>query len=312
MKVLPWPELNFNKWKDTLLTLQLFTQIVGKIKLRSMPWTNHSWHVALYVSARGLTTGSMSYPAGVFEIEFNFQHHTLTITTSTGIRQEVKLYPRAVADFYNELFQKLKQAGIETVIYPAPNEVEPAIPFEKDEVHKSYDNAQVHDFWQALVRVHNVFTRFRAGFTGKSSPVHFFWGGFDLAVTRFSGRPAPLYAGSVLNIPLRVMQESYSREVSSCGFWPGNEAFPHTAFYAYAYPSPSDYVVQQVEPEKAFYSKEWGEFFLLYDEVRNAADPEETLMRFLESTYKAAADTGKWDRNQLECDFTSFEQWPAK
>ncbi len=273
-----------------------------------MPWLNHSWHVTLYVSAQGLTTASMPFDSGIFELEFNFHHHVLNIITSTGIRQEVKLYPRTVADFYSELFQKLKEAGIEIDIHPAPNEMDPAIPFEKDEVHKSYDTEHVHNFWQALVQIHNVLTRFRAGFRGKSSPVHFFWGAFDLAVTRFSGRPAPLHAGGAPNIPLNVMQEAYSHEVSSCGFWPGNEAFPHAAFYAYAYPTPAAYAEQKIEPAEAFFSKDWGEFFLPYDVVRNAADPEETLMRFLNSTYRAAALTGNWNRHELECDLTSFEQ----
>ncbi len=308
MKKLTWPELDFNKWKDTLLTLQLYTQIVGKIRLRSMPWLNHSWHVTLYVSAQGLTTGSMPCAAGIFEMEFNFQQHALNIRTSAGIKQEVKLYPRTVADFYAELFQKLKAAGVEINIHAAPNEMEPAIPFEKDELHKSYDKEHVYNFWQALVQVHNVFTRFRAGFWGKSSPVHFFWGAFDLALTRFSGRPAPLHSGGAPNIPLSVMQEAYSHEVSSCGFWPGNEAFPQAAFYAYAYPMPLAYGEQKIEPAEAFFSKDWGEYFLLYDVVRNAADPEETLMRFLHSTYKAAAETGHWNRHELECDLTSFEQ----
>jgi hypothetical protein len=308
MSSLPWPSLDFNSWKDTQLTLQLFSQIVGKIRLKQMPWTNHSWHVTLYVSARGLATGSMPYADGVFELEFDFQNHRLTIETSTGISGEVPLYPRSVADFYAELFEKLKAAGIETDIHASPNEMNECIPFDQDEIHKSYDREQVNNYWQILVRVHNVFTRFRARFRGKSSPVHFFWGAFDLAVTRFSGRTAPEHPGGAPNMPLRVMQEAYSHEVSSCGFWPGNEAFPHAAFYAYCYPTPEDYATQPVEPDKAFFSKDWGEYFLLYDDVKNSEDPEEMLMRFLNSTYKAAAETGKWDREQLECDLTQFEK----
>lgn len=308
MKASSWPALDFSKWKDTLLTLQLFTQIVGKIRLKQMPWTNHSWHVTLYVSARGLTTGSMPYTDGVFEMEFDFQAHQLTITTSTGKADTVRLFPRTVADFYSELFQKLRSVGIETEIHPAPNELNECIPFEEDVVHKSYDPDQVHNFWQALVQIHNVFTRFRAGFQGKCSPVHFFWGAFDLAVTRFSGRPAPLHPGGAPNMPLRVMQEAYSHEVSSCGFWPGNAAFPKAAFYAYCYPTPEDYGMQPVEPDSAFFSKDWGEYFLSYDEVRNSENPEETLMRFLNSTYKAAAKTGNWNRDQLDCDLSGFEQ----
>jgi hypothetical protein len=303
-----WPELDFNKWKDTLATLHLFTQIVGKIRLRSMPWLNHSWHVTLYVTPQGLSTGSMPYTAGIFEITFDFHRHILVIITSTGIRQEVKLYPRTVADFYAELFDKLKQAGIEVSIYPVPNELEHVIPFQEDEVHKSYNAVQVENFWQALIHVHKVFTKFRADFRGKASPVHFFWGAFDLAVTRFSGRPAPLHPGGAPNMPVNVMQEAYSHEVSSCGFWPGSEAFPHAAFYAYCYPTPPAYAMQQVEPAEAFYSKEMGEFFVLYDLIRRAADPETMLMQFITSTYKAAAETCNWNRATLECDFSAFNQ----
>ena len=304
-----WPDIAYSEWKDTLLTVQLWTQIVGKIRLVSMPWINHSWHVTLYVSPVGLTTGSMPYNAGIFEIEFNFLQHKILITTSTGSRKEIKLYPRTVADFYQELFAALKEAGIDVIIYAAPNEIEQAIPFAEDNTHKSYDHEQMQKYFQALVKVYNVFTRFRAGFHGKCSPVHLFWGAFDLAVTRFSGRKAPLYAaGSVPNMPLRIMQEAYSHEVSSCGFWPGSEAFPQAAFYSYCYPTPPAFGEQIIEPEAAFYNKEMGEFFLLYDAVRNADNPEKILMQFLNSTYKAAAVTGNWNRDELECDFTSLEQ----
>ena len=303
-----WPEIQFNDWKDTLFTMQLWTQIVGKIRLKSMPWLNHSWHVTLYVTPQGLSTGTMPYAAGVFEIEFNFVHHVLSITTSTGMKEEVKLYPRTVADFHAELFAKLKQAGIEVTIYPVPNETESAIPFEKDEIHKTYEKEQIERYHQALISVYNVFTRFRADFLGKCSPVHFFWGGFDLAVTRFSGRKAPLYSGNVPNIPMKVMQEAYSHEVSSCGFWPGNDAFPHAAFYSYCYPTPAAFSEQPVEPTEAFYDKNLGEFFLLYEVVRTAPDPESTLMKFLTTTYEAAANTGKWNRASLECDLSTFKQ----
>jgi hypothetical protein len=303
-----WPEISFNEWKDTLATLQLYTQIVGKIRLITLPWINHSWHVTLYISPLGLTTGSMHYKEGIFEIEFNFIEHLLTIKTSAGIKEEIKLYARSVADFYNELFAKLKQVGIEVAIHPVPNEIEPAIPFEKDDTHKTYDKEQVTKYWHVLMQVHKVFTQFRAGFNGKCSPVHFFWGGFDLAVTRFSGRRAPLHQGGAPNIPLSVMQEAYSHEVSSCGFWPGNAAFPHAAFYSYCYPTPGTFREQPVEPAEAFYSKEMGEFFLLYDVVRTAANPEETLMKFLITTYEAAANTGNWNRAALECDLGSFKK----
>jgi hypothetical protein len=302
-----WPNIPYNDWKDTLATLQLWTQIVGKVRLRSMPWLNHSWHVTLYVTSRGLTTGSMPYKRGVFEIEFDFIQHLLSINTSTGVSEEITLYPRSVASFYQEFFSCLRKSGIDVTIHSVPNEVEPAIPFEEDETHKSYVKEQVQRFWQALVIVNKVFTRFRAGFNGKCSPVHFFWGAFDLAVTRFSGRRAPLHQGGAPNIPLRVMQEAYSHEVSSCGFWPGNETFPFPAFYAYCYPALQEFGKQPVEPGEAFYSNEMGEYLLLYDVVRTSAEPEDTLMKFLVTTYEAAANTGNWDRAALECDLSSFE-----
>jgi hypothetical protein len=303
-----WPELAFESWKDTLATLHLWTQIVGKIRLKQMPWFNHSWHVTLYVSANGLTTGSIPYPGGVFQIDFDFIHHLLHIITSAGGIEEVKLYPRSVADFYRELFEKLRRADINAYITAEPNEIDPAIPFEKDETHRSYDGARVHDYYEALVNAHNVFTKFRARFTGKCSPVHFFWGGFDLAVTRFSGRSAPLYSGEVPNIPIRVMQEAYSHEVSSCGFWPGNEQFPHPAFYSYCYPSPAGFAKQRVKPNEAFFSGELGEFILLYEVVQRSASPDDTLMQFLQSTYEAASTAAGWDKKTLECDFSTFEK----
>lgn len=308
MKTINWPEISFVELKDTILTVQLWTQIVGKIRLACMPWLNHSWHVTLYVTPRGLTTGSVPYAEGIFEIEFSFAAHVLTITTSTGKKQELKLFPRTVADFYREIFDKIKQAGIKVSIHPVPNETEPAIPFENDEIHKTYNEEQIKIYWQALIQVHNVFTKFRAGFQGKCSPVHLFWGAFDLAVTRFSGKSAPLHTGSVRNMPVKVMQEAYSQEVSSCGFWPGSEAFPHAAFYSYCYPAPDSFGEQVVAPKEAFYNKEMGEFFLLYDVVKNSANAEETLMQFLKTTYEAAANTGNWNRTSLECDLSYLKR----
>ena len=298
-----WPDLQYDKLKDTIATVQLWTQIVGKIKLIKMPWLNHSWHVTFTVSPHGLTTGGINYSKGIFELSFDFIDHQLLIITSEGDNERVSLYPRTVASFYNELFEKLKALDIDVKIYAKPNEINPAIPFEKDEVHQSYDKEQINLFWKALVKIEPVLNKFRAGFSGKCSPVHFFWGSFDLAVTRFSGRVAPKYSGVVNNIPLRVMQESYSHEVSSAGFWPGNEAFPHPAFYSYAYPIPPDFGTQKIMPVEAFYSKEMGEFFLLYDDVRKAAFPEKMLMEFLQSTYDAAADTGNWDKKSLEFNY---------
>lgn len=306
-----WPELPFNEWKETLATLQLYTQVIGKIRLQSMPWLNHSWHVTLYITPVGLTTGSMPYKQSAFEIQFNFIQHKLSIISSSGITKEIELYDRSVADFYKEVFKALKGAGISIHIYAKPNEIENPIPFNEDETHKTYNKEQVTKYWQALIQVEKIFIKFRAGFKGKCSPVHLFWGGFDLAVTRFSGRPAPVHPGGAPHIPLAVMQEAYSHEVSSCGFWPGSEAFPQAAFYSYCYPASSEFSKQPVEPEQAFYSNEMGEFILLYDDVRNAPDPEETLMRFLTTTYEAAANTGNWNRKELECNF-SYLKRPAK
>ena len=298
-----WPDLQYDKLKDTIATVQLWTQIVGKIRLIKMPWLNHSWHVTFTVSPQGLTTNGIDYDNGIFELTFDFINHYLLITTSEGSNETVSLYPRTVASFYKELFDKLKALNIDVKIYAKPNEIDPAIPFEEDEIHQSYDKEQINLFWKALLKIEPVFNKFRAGFSGKCSPVHFFWGGFDLAVTRFSGREAPKHPGGAPNIPLKVMQESYSHEVSSAGFWPGNEAFPHPAFYSYAYPTPADFGTQQVQPNEAFYSKEMGEFFLLYDDVREAVFPEKMLMEFLQSTYDAAADTGNWDKRALEFNY---------
>ncbi len=303
-----WPELNFAELQDTLLTIQLWTQIAGKIRLSQMPWLNHSWHVTLYVSPRGLTTGSIPYSEGIFDLTFNFINHHLIISTSTGGQSSISLRPGAIAVFYKELFAELHNLGVEAAIVPVPNEVEPAVPFLKDNSERVYHEQAAHNFWQALTKIEPVFTRFRSAFTGKCSPVHFFWGGFDLAVTRFSGRKAPLYSGAVSNIPLRVMQEAYSHEVSSCGFWPGGEAHPAPAFYSYCYPTPEQFSNQRVWPREAHYHKQLGEFLLDYDIVRQSANPEETLLQFLSSTYVAAADTGNWDRQALECDLTSFEK----
>jgi hypothetical protein len=273
-----------------------------------MPWLNHSWHVTLYVSPRGLTTQSIPNGDRSFQIDFDFIAHQLIITCSSGGSQTMDLYPRTVASFYKELFEKLALLDIDVTIYAKPNEIDPAIPFAEDEVHQSYDKVQIAHFHKALLNMNTIFTKFRAGFSGKCSPVHFFWGAFDLAVTRFSGRRAPLHPGGAPNMPDRVMQEAYSHEVSSCGFWPGSDQFPHPAFYAYCYPTPATFGTQPVKPAEAFYSTEMGEFFLKYEDVRNAADPEKALMDFLETTYIAAANTGNWDRENLECDFSWLEK----
>ena len=303
MKNNPWPELPFEPWKETLATVQLWTQIVGKIRLKKMAWVNHSWHVTLYVSPIGLTTGSMPYNEGIFQIDFDFIHHQLLIISSSGRNESMGLYPRTVASFYKELFQKLEEMGIEASIHSSPNEIESSIPFEQDEEHESYDPEKIKAFWLALVNIDKVFNKFRAKFSGKCSPVHFFWGAFDLAVTRFSGRPAPKHPGGAPNMPDNIMQEAYSHEVSSCGFWPGSEQSPNPAFYSYCYPTPTSFGERPVDPEESFYSTEMGEFFLPYDVVSQSSDPERMLMRFLQSTYEAAAVTGNWDRKSLEFEF---------
>jgi hypothetical protein len=301
-----WPELKFDALKDTIATVQLWSQIVGKIRLSRTPWTNHSWHVALYVSAKGLTTGSIPYHDGIFQIDFDFIYHKLFITSSWNENVSMDLYPRSVANFYQELLEKLSLIGVKVSIYAVPNEIEPAIPFAEDEIHFAYNKDQMNNFWQALVKIHTVFTEFRAGFSGKCSPVHLFWGAFDLAVTRFSGRTAPLHPGGAPNMPLKVMQEAYSHEVSSCGFWAGSDSFPQPSFYAYCYPTNASFSTQKIEPAEAFYSEEMGEFFLPYDFVQHSQNPEATLLQFLNTTYEAAANTGNWDRKALECNLTHF------
>lgn len=302
-----WPVLKFDELKGTLAAVHLWTQIVGKIRLRKMPWLNHSWHVTLYVTANGLSSGSMPYEHGIFQMDFDFHQHQLLITASTGSRETVDLAPGTVADFYQEVIGKLKMMGITASIYTTPSELEGATPFEDDHVQRPYDKQHMQDYWQALVRVHNVMTRFRSGFTGKNSPVHFFWGAFDLAVTRFSGRDAPLHHGEAPNMPPAVMQESYSKEVSSCGFWPGSEQYPHVVFYSYGYPGNEAFGQQTVQPEAAFYSKEMGEFLLHYEVVQQSDNPEETLLAFFQSTYEACANTAHWDRMALECDLSHLE-----
>lgn len=301
-----WPELNYRQLKDTVATVHMWTQMVGKVRLTQTPWINHSWHVTLYVSPLGLTTGSIPYEDGSFQIDLDFIDHQLHIFTSTGKKTSFPLGAKTIAAFYTELMDNLKTVGIDTEIYAVPNEVDPAIPFLENQTPCTYHGDVMHNYWQALVKINNVFVKFRAGFDGKCSPVHFFWGAFDLAVTRFSGRKAPLHPGGTPNIPVAVMQEAYSHEVSSCGFWPGSEQFPQPAFYAYCYPTPDEFGAQKVAPEGAFYSKEMGEFFLPYHIVQQAADPEVSLLKFLQSTYDAAAITGNWDKN-LQCDLSGLK-----
>ncbi len=294
-----WPSLPFQDWKPTCATLHMWTQIVGKIRLAQMPWINHSWHVPLYVTPRGLTTTAIPHGSRTFEIEFDFVDHALRIETAEAIRQ-LPLRPQAVAEFYAALVAALRDLALSVRIHTTPNEVEPAIPFEHDRVHASYDPEHVGRFSRVLGQTSRLLTDFRARFIGKVSPVHFFWGGFDLAVTRFSGRTAPLHPGGVPHLPDWVVREAYSHEVSSCGFWPGGDAAPFPLFYSYAYPEPDGFREAPVKPAAAFYSPELREFVLPYDDVRRSADPDATLLAFLESTYAAAADLSGWERAALE------------
>lgn len=295
-----WPVLEFNEIQDTLETLHHWIQIVGKIRLKTMPWQNHSWHVALYVSPKGFTTNPIPYEGRIFQIDFDFKQHKLFVECSNAGSVSMDLYPRTVADFYKELFEKLAELGIKVKIYARPNEMDPAIPFTENEINKSYDKDASQAIWKAMLKANEVFNHFRSEFIGKASPVHLFWGAFDMAVTRFSGKDAPPHPGGMPNMPVDVMQEAYSKEVSSAGFWPGSKNFPYPAFYSYAYPADAAFGKQKVQPEKAFWSDEMGEFFLKYEDVLKAEDPDNVLMLFLQSTYEAAANTSKWNRNTLE------------
>ena len=298
-----WPELPYEAWKDTYATLHLWTQIAGKIRLALTPWLNHSWHVALYVSARGLTTSPMPCKGGSLEIEFDFIKHVVWLRLSSGDVRKVALRPVSVAALYVEMGIALSELGLSFTINPMPCEIPGAIPFGEDDVHKSYDPEYARRFFRVLTSAHEVMSHFRTGFLGKASPVHFFWGSFDLAVTRFSGRPAPRHPGGVPHLPDSVAQEAYSHEVSSAGFWPGGGGGPvdDAAFYCYAYPTPEGFSGAHVKPGDAVWSKELGEFLLSYAAMRRAGDPDAVLMDFLQSTYAAAANLAKWDRLALEC-----------
>lgn len=298
-----WPALPYPAWKDTCATLQLWTQIVGKIRLAQTPWVNHSWHVPLYVTATGLTTMPIPCGARSLQIDFDFLDHVVWLRTSGEHYRQIALKPMTVAEFYAVLFADLKALDIDVTIDGMPNEIPDAIPFRDDGVHRSYDPDAAQRFWRILLSSHHVFSHFRSAFLGKVSPVHFFWGSFDLAVTRFSGRRAPPHPGGVPNLPDDVAREAYSHEVSSAGFWPGGGGvIEEPAFYSYTYPAPVGFAEAQVKPAAAYFHDKFGEFILPYEAVRTAGDPEGMLMEFLQSTYDAAADLGKWDRAALECE----------
>lgn len=307
----PWPELPFEAWQDTCETLHLWAQIVGKIRLAQMQWINHSWHVTLYVTARGLTTMPMPYGTRIFQIDFDFIDHRLNVLTNDGATRAIPLRPMSVAAFHRELFAALDDLGLDIRIHGSPNELVDPIPFEEDEVHASYDPIYANRFWRVLSQTERVLQQFRSNFGGKVSPVQFFWGSFDLALTRFSNKIAPTHPGGTPNLPDWVTREAYSHEVSSAGFWPGNASSP-PFFYSYAYPEPEGYSRANVEPDGAYYSDTFREFILPYDVVRTAAAPDKALLAFLQSTYDAAADLGGWDRGLLDCELPPPDARPVR
>jgi hypothetical protein len=292
-----WPALPLEAWRETYATLHMWTQIVGKVRLALSPRVNHWWEVPLYVNSRGLTTSAIPYGNGSFEVEFDFSEHRLIVQTTWGSSKNVALKPQSVADFYAEFMSALRSLGIAVKIWTLPCEVPNPVRFESDTQHASYDPEYTQRFWQILVLIENVFQEFRAGFIGKNSPVHFFWGSFDLAVTRFSGRRAPERAGAD-----SITREAYSHEVISAGFWPGGGEINGAAFYAYAAPEPAGFAEQTVRPAAAFYHPQMKEFLLMYDDVRLAASPRQALLSFLQSTYEAGANLAHWDRKELERD----------
>lgn len=295
-----WPDIPLSSWIDTRDTLHRWLQIVGKVRLRLTPPINHSWHTTLYLTARGLTTSPIPYGTRAFNIDLDLIDHRLQVVATDGASGGFALEPQSVAAFYRRLMDELARMQLAVRISARPNELPDATPFIEDETHRDYDRDAVHRFWRALAQADRVLKKFRSGFIGKCSPVHLFWGAMDLAVTRFSGRTAPLHPGGIPNLPDRVTREAYSHEVSSCGFWAGTAPVDYPAFYAYAYPQPDGFAASRVEPDGAFYSADFGEFILPYDRVRTASDPDETLMRFFQSTYAAAADLAAWDRRALE------------
>ena len=295
-----WPSLPLEAWSDTYATLHMWSQIVGKVRLAQSPWLNHSWHATLYVTARGLTTSPVPYEGRTFQIDFDFVSHRLVLQSNDGRQGGFALESESVAAFYARLMRELSTLDIHVHIGKRPNEVVDAIPFDQDKNHRTYDPDYANRFWRVLVQTDQVLKEFRARFIGKCSPVHFFWGGPDLAVTRFSGRRAPQHPGGISNLPDWVTREAYSHEVSSCGFWPGGGPIPYPAFYSYAYPEPAGFAAAPVKPEEAFYSNDLREFILPYDAVRQAPSPNAVLLDFLQTTYEAAAGLANWDRASLE------------
>ncbi len=295
-----WPAIPYPEWAETARALHLWTQVAGKIRLVRTPWVNHSWHVPLYLTARGLGTSPIPCGARTFEIDFDLVHHRLEIRVADGEQRDLELKPRSVAEFHREVFARLDDLKLDVRIHTTPSEIPDAIPFDQDDAPRPYDADAVTRFWRAMLQVDRVFKEFRARFIGKCSPVHFFWGSFDLAVTRFSGREAPPHPGGVPNFPDWVAREAYSHEVSSAGFWPGGGGVEEAMFYSYAYPAPDGFADARVRPDAATFLAELGEFVLPYEAVRTAPSPDEALLEFLQSTYEAAADLARWDRGALE------------
>lgn len=295
-----WPQLDYASWKDTCETLHLWTQIVGKVRLSKEPWANHSWYSTLYVTPRGLGTSAISDGDKNFSVEFDFISHRLEFQLSDGRCRVFTLQNEEVASFYQRVMSTLGELDIEAHFSPTPNETDDATPFFADTRHKTYNPDQANAFWRSLVPINNILKIFRSRFIGKCSPVHFFWGSFDLAVSRFSGRPAPPHPGGVPHLPNRVAREAYSHEVSSCGFWPGSGVYPQAAFYSYIYPAPEGFASAKIKGPGAFFHPQLREFVMPYDEVRKSADPAEAILDFAQTTYEAAADLAHWDRHALE------------
>jgi hypothetical protein len=298
-----WPDIPYTAWSSTCTTLELWVQVVGKVKLSLAPWVNHSWQATLYVTPRGLSTQSIPHETCSFELEFDFLEHVLHFRSSTGAERQIPLAAGTIAGFHSSVLAQLDDLGLPVTIHGWPNEKPERIPFAKDTVPREYDADAAQRFWRALVQIDRVFERFRTGFLGKVSPVHVFWGSFDLAVTRFSGRRAPLHPGGIPNLPDEVTREAYSHEVSSAGFWAGGNGIDHPSFYSYAYPTPPGFSSTRVLPSEAYFHEKLGEFLLPYDIVRTASKPDDVLLSFLQSTYEAAANAAKWDRAELECSF---------
>jgi hypothetical protein len=294
-----WPALPYAAWRDTCDTLHLWIQIVGKIRLQQTDWLNHSWHVPLYVTSTGLTTSPIPHGPRTFELELSFIRHALEVKVSDGGQRQIPLRPRSVADFFAEVMQTLVDLQVPVRIEELPCEIAGALRFSEDHVHAAYDAEYAQRFWRVLLQSDRLLKQFRTGFLGKASPVHFFWGSFDLAVTRFSGRRAPLFQGTAPGVAREIMREAYSHEVSSAGFWPGGNGV-EAAYYSYAYPVPEGLRAQPLQPAGAYFSESLGEFLLPYELVRSASDPDAVLLSFLQSTYEAAANTAHWDRASLE------------